>query len=233
MDINNILGKKMSRKKFLTLGAKTLGVIGVGALLSNSVLAKIAVLRTPSNFLKFDDIIKSPSSVTANAIALFDGTTGKLIKQEVDTDVLGTIGRAVIGGTESDMARFGHIDEPLSGIYVKPNGSTRVNTKTATIGHLQLNEVTVLQWQALRVGINTVPESALEVANSESQQVLTLDQNAAGQPFIDFQGTATDGVPGSIVEGISEVQADFEELLQIEKNGTTRYLKAFSFTVAS
>lgn len=41
--------------------------------------------KNDGTFIDADNIIVGPSTTTANAIALFDGTTGKLIKDSVKT----------------------------------------------------------------------------------------------------------------------------------------------------
>lgn len=75
------------------------------------------------------------------------------------------------------------------------------------------------------VGIGTIlPSSRLEVETStiEGRQAVTIDQNDADQPFIDFQGTTGGDVDSSI--STHSTAGTIQGWVQIEINGVKRWM---------
>lgn len=218
---------------------------------------KYAKVNATEDGLEFDtpagagDVV-GPASSTDNAVAIFDGATGKLLQESVNADIVAYLGRAVIGDASyADCATFGHYDQIAGGVgyalLQNDVGATGLNCSAGqSISFLIANVAKMTMDSAGEFGIGiATPDARLEVETgaTEGKQAVTIDQNDTDKAFIDFQGTTAIGQSNSIstaqgdgaVDGPKKTGCssgwDFEGMVMVEINGSVMWIPYYSIDV--
>lgn len=194
--------------------------------------------------------VVGPASSNNNALCLFDGVTGKLIKQSVNADINATVGRVVLGyAATSDNATFSHIDHTAItnvGVRQSSTGALVLNVPTGLGIFFRVNNSSTGQMHfnvgGFKVGSAT-PDARFEVETgaSEGHQAVTIDQNDIDKSFIDFQGYSEPNQTYNIstAQGYGDYEAPqqqggadygwlYEGMLAIEVNGTKMWIPYYS-----
>jgi hypothetical protein len=192
--------------------------------------------------------VVGPASSNDNALAVFDGVTGKLIQDTKDTDTTVYAGRSALGynGSSSDHAFFGHVDRVNAfewAVVQDADGKTYVNSATGELIQFLINSTgseMVVSDGGVRVGESvSAPDSRFEVETeaTEGHQAVTIDQNDTDEAFIDYQGDSDTDQNSSIstAQGAGAVDGPkklsgcgygwvFEGMVMVEINGAKKWM---------
>ncbi len=151
-----------------------------------------------------------------------DSSTGAWIHlTRTAADTSSRIGRITFGNL--------NVDNALAEIQVIADGSTsnsQMQLWTEKTGSSARRGVTILSDQKVGIG-HITPTAKLEVGTGATEAVtaLALSQLDTEYPFINFKGTAAAGAAATIS---TTEYSTFQNMLQIEINGTKYWLKAYT-----
>ena len=147
--------------------------------------------------------VSGPASATANAVALFDGTTGKIIKDSTQTIATANTASTVVARDASGNFSAGTITAALSGNASTATTATNVSGGTADVTTLTTSSTVTLNGGTangvayLNGSKVLTTGSALTFDGSNLGLNVTPSAWASGNRFVDINASASYGAFGS------------------------------------